>query len=226
MKIAFIGCGHMARVHIPYITKINGAQPMAVCDQNETRACELAQQYNVLHYVDFAQMLAEIGPDVVHVLTPPQTHAKLTIQALQGGCHVLVEKPLCLNTEEADAIYSVAQSAGRLVSVNHNHLWSPLVQKAKWVVESGQLGRVLYVHYVMGDNYLEVIKGGHSRWALELRGGAFCDLIPHPLYLIRAFLPNAQVVSARACGTGIHDLRELWVDFAAGGTGASPETEG
>ncbi len=181
MKTAFIGCGRMARVHIRYVMKINDVQLVAVCDENETRAREIAPQHNVPHYTDLTQMLSETQPDAVHILTPPQTHARLTIQALEAGCHVLVEKPLCLTSEEADAIYKAAQLAGRLVSVDHTHLWSPLVQRVRQVAESGRLGGMLHVQYVMGDDYLEAVKAGYARWALELRGGVICDLIPHAL---------------------------------------------
>ena len=80
---------------------------------------------------------------------------------------------------------------------------------------------MLHIQYVIGDDYLDALKGGCARWALELRGGVFCDLISHPLSLIHTFLPEAEVVSARACGTGIKDLLELWVDFVARGAGAS-----
>ena len=222
VRTALVGCGHVAGIHIPYILKTKGVQRVALCDQNELRAHELARRYDVPHYyTDLTQMLNEARPDVVHVLTPPQTHAALTVQALEAGCHVLVEKPLCLTPDEADAIYAAAQTAGRLVSVDHTYLWSPLVQRAQQVVTSGRLGRVLHIQYVVGDDYLEVVKGGYALWALSLRGGVFCDLIPHPLYLIRTFLTNVRVVSGRACGTSMNDLRELWVDFTAEGAGAS-----
>jgi len=220
-KIALVGCGHIAGVHLACLRKTPGVDLVALCDRDELRARELAHRYRVPHYPDLAQMLAQVRPDAVHILTPPQTHAALTLQALQAGCHVLVEKPLCLTPAEADAIYEAAHAAGRWVSVDHTHLWSPLVQKARRVVDSGRLGRVLHIQYTMGDDYLEVVKGGYARWARELRGGAFCDLIPHPLYLFRAFLPDLQLASVWAVGAGITDLRELWADFAAGAAGAS-----
>lgn len=221
VKSAIVGCGYIAGIHIPYILKSKGVQLVGICDQNELRAHRLARQYDLSHYVDVARMLDETQPDAVHVLTPPQTHAALTIQALEAGCHVLVEKPLCLTLEEVDSIYAAAQEAERLVSVDHTYLWSPLVQQARRVVKSGRLGHVQHIQYVMGDDYLDAVEGGYARWARELRGGAFCDLIPHPLYLIRTFLPDVEVASARACGTSISDLRELWVNFAADGAGVS-----
>lgn len=221
MRTAIIGCGHMARVHIPYVSKIKDVELTAVCDSNEIRAKELAQKYNKPYFIDTSRMLDEIRPDAVHILTPPQTHADITIKALKAGCHVLVEKPLCLTSQEVDAIYDSAEEAGCLVCVDHTHLWSPLVQKALQIIESGRCGKVANIQYVMGDDFLEAVKTGYGRWALDLRGGVFCDLIPHPLYLIRAFLPHVKVASVRACGTGIKDLHELWVNFTASGVGAN-----
>ncbi|ODS29956.1 MAG: dehydrogenase, partial [Candidatus Scalindua rubra] len=212
-KIAIIGCGNMARVHIPYILKIKDVQLIAVCDKNEIRAKELAQHYDIHHYTQMDQMLENTNPDVVHILTPPQSHTEIAIQCLDSGCNVFVEKPLCLTLEEVDAIYTAAQSNDRIVGIDHNNLWSPLVQKALQVVQSGQIGRLINIQYVMGDDYLEVLKEGYGRWALDLRGGVFADLIPHPLYLNRAFIPELKVHSVKAIGSDIKKLRELWVDF-------------
>lgn len=221
MKVGFVGCGYMARIQIPYVVKIPGVQLIALCDKNEIRVKELAQQCQIPYYTELEHMLKETHPDVVHILTPPQTHAALAIQALKAGCHVFVEKPLCLTLKEADAIYTTAQSAKRLVSVDYNYLWSPLVQKAKQIVDSGKLGRVINIQYTMADDFLEAVKKGYGRWALKLPGGIFCDLIPHPLSLICTFLSNAQIVSAHATGTGINDLHELWVDFTGFDAGAT-----
>ncbi|MBI4318536.1 MAG: Gfo/Idh/MocA family oxidoreductase [Chloroflexi bacterium] len=221
MKAGFVGTGNIARQHLACVKSTQGVQLVAVCDKNELRASEFSRQFGVPSCTDLAQMVANHSPDVIHILTPPQTHAALAIQALHAGCHVLVEKPLCLARDQADAIYAAAESTGRLVSVDHNHLWSPLVQRARRVIESGCFGSVLHVYYVMGDDYLDMVKHGQARWALEMRGGALCDLIPHALYIIRSFLRDVRVVSARARGTGIDDLHELSVDFASSSGGAA-----
>ena len=213
LRAVIIGCGNMAQVHIPYILKNKDVQLVALCDKNEIRAKELTQKYNIPYFTDTFKMLDDTKPDVVHILTPPQTHAEIAIQCLDFGYHVFVEKPLCLTMDEVDAIYKSAQSNDRIVGIDYNNLWSPLVQKALQVVESGQIGRVIQIQYVMGDNYLEVLKEGYGKWALDFRGGIFADLIPHPLYLMRAFIPGLKVHSAKAIGSNIKNLRELWVDF-------------
>jgi predicted dehydrogenase len=222
VQVAILGCGAIAQTHIRVVKDLPQTQILGVCDREESRAQSVAEQFGIKQtFSSLSQMLDQIRPEVVHILTPPQTHAELTIQALKAGCHVFVEKPLCLTLEEVKGIYSAAQSTGRMVSVDHANLWSPLVQKARRVVGSGRIGRLRHIQYVIGDDYLEVVKTGYGRWALELRGGIFCDLISHPLYLIRTFLPDAEVTSVRACGTNIRDLHELWVDFIAEEAGAN-----
>ena len=213
MRTVLIGCGNMAQVHIPYILKNKDVQLAALCDKNEIRTKEVAQKYDIPYFIDTPQMLEDIKPDVVHILTPPQTHAIIAIQCLNSGCHIFVEKPLCLTLDEVDNIYKSAQLNDRIVGIDHNNLWSPLVQNALQIVQSGQIGRVIHIQYVMGDDYLEVLKEGYGKWALDLKGGVFADLIPHPLYLIRAFIPELKVHSAKAIGSNIKNLRELWVDF-------------
>ena len=213
MKVSIVGCGNMAQVHIPYILKSKDVQLVALCDQNEIRAKVLAKKYSTPYFIDTSQMLENTNPDVVHILTPPQSHTKIAIQCLDFGCHVFVEKPLCLTMDEVEDIYKSAQSNGRIVGIDHNNIWSPLFQKALQVVQSGQIGRLINIQYVIGDDFLEVVKRGYGRWALDLRGGVFADLIPHPLYLTRAFIPELKVHSMKAIGSDIKNLRELWVDF-------------
>jgi len=221
MKATIIGCGQMAQVQIPYILKIKGVQLAALCDKNEIRSTELSEKYKIPFFTDTAKMLNDTKPDVVHILTPPKTHAEIAIQCLNFGCHVFVEKPLCLTLDDVDAIYKAAQLNDRIVGIDHTNLWSPLVQNALQIVQSGQIGSLINIQYLMGDDFLEVVNKGYGRWALDLRGGIFADLIPHPLYLLKAFLPNIQVVSARAIGNNIKDIRDLWVDFYGAGISAN-----
>lgn len=96
---------------------------MDIYDQNELRVRELAQQYNLCYFKNFTQMLVENKPDAVYILILLlQTQAILAIQALEVGLHVFVEKLFCLILEESDVIYAAAQSAWRLIGVDHNLL--------------------------------------------------------------------------------------------------------
>lgn len=209
----------MAHVHIPYILKTKGAQLAALCDRDEIRAGELAQQYGARPYTDLERMLREARPDVVHILTPPQTHAALAIQVLQAGSHVFVEKPLCLSVEESAAIYQAAEQTQRQVCVDHTRTLMPMICRARQFVRSPESGDLVHIRYVMDDDFGDAVKNKSTLWGLELPGGKFSDLIPHPLYLLAEFMPGLRVVSARGRGSRPHGFDELSVELASEETG-------
>lgn len=198
-KVAIVGCGQISRAHITALNEIEGNEICAVCDQVKDRAIKaagLAQGAKV--YINFANLLQQERPDVVHVLTPPTTHAHLAIQAMEAGCHVLIEKPMALNLQDADILLSAARKNGVKLCANHNYLFKPSVMKARKLVESGAIGQVVYVssYYGLsgeGGSYAGGI--GRSHWAGRLPGGIFTNFLPHLIYLQLAFLHQVDSVS-------------------------------
>ena len=95
---------------------------------------------------NFEAMLRSRCVDVVHILTPPKTHAELAIRAIEAGCHVFVEKPMALTVEETDAMNAAAGRNGVKLCVGHSRLCAPLMLKARNLVESGKIGKVLHVN--------------------------------------------------------------------------------
>jgi predicted dehydrogenase/nucleoside-diphosphate-sugar epimerase len=198
MRVAIIGCGQISRVHISALSTIEGLEISAVCDRDKWRAREAAKLAKVANaYSDLATLLQEERPDTVHVLTPPETHAELAIQAMEAGCHVLVEKPMALSLQEADRMIAAARENRVELCTNHNYLFKPSVLKARRLVESGAIGQVVYVNSYYGvsgewSSYADT--GGRSHWAWRLPGGAFTDFLPHLIYLQLAFLGQVDSV--------------------------------
>src|SRR5260370_35853977 len=87
-------------------------------------------------------MLA-LGPDVVHILTPPDSHATLAMEALRAGAHVFVEKPMAMSEQECIAMAAAAVRAGREICVGHCWLFVPSMLQARELIESGKAGEVL-----------------------------------------------------------------------------------
>src|SRR5690349_13933191 len=113
MRVAIVGCGQFSRMHVCAVQEVKGLEIVAVCDQDQWRAKEVAGlTRGAQAYGDLTALLQQEHPDVVHVLTPPRTHASLAIQAMQAGCHVLVEKPMALSTGEADGMIAAARENG------------------------------------------------------------------------------------------------------------------
>jgi nucleoside-diphosphate-sugar epimerase/predicted dehydrogenase len=127
------------------------------------------------------------GVDVVHILTPPDTHARLAIAALKNNCHVLVEKPLAMNADEVDSIAAAAAAAQRSVCVNHSLLYDRFVSKALRLVASGAIGVPLSFDYFRSSEY-PPYRGGPLPVHYQDGGYPFLDLGIHALYLAESFL--------------------------------------
>ena len=159
-----------------------------------TRAEAAARAAGTQAFTSAGQLL-DAGVDVVHVLTPPATHAALTIQALDHGCHVLVEKPLAASVEECDLIEAAAARAGKRVSVQHSLLRDHFVLRALGIARGGALGDVTGVDYVRSSDYPPYPGGLHPPHHRD-GGYPWRDLGVHALYLLREFLGEIENVVA------------------------------
>jgi predicted dehydrogenase len=208
MKVGVVGGGQIAAVHIPYIRSIPGTEIVGLTDANEVRARETAARFGIENaYRTLGELLETNRPDVVHILTPPQTHAALAIQAMEAGCHALVEKPMAVNLEEAEAMEAAAARHGVKLCVDHNHLFDPAVVQARAMVAQGIIGEIVSVETFEGfslgtpDNpYVQ--PGSADHWVHRLPGGIFQNLAPHPVYLLLAFLDPPKSLYAVAQKTG------------------------
>jgi predicted dehydrogenase len=198
MRVGIIGCGYASKKHIVPLRMVPGVDIVAVCDISEDQAKKVARRYRINSvYQDCSRLIAEQRPDVLHILTPPHTHRDLSIQAMESGCHVLVEKPMALNAEEADAMIDIAQRRGVTLSICHNFLFEAFVVKAKALTSSGAIGKVIstdvFWRPLRGGGYGEV---GTPRWIYDLPGGVFHEIASHPVYLQLAFQKDLKLVSA------------------------------
>jgi predicted dehydrogenase len=208
MKVGIVGCGQIAAIHIPYIRSYRGATIVGVCDASEGRARETATHFGiqgVCRTID--ELLEAHRPELVHILTPPQTHAALAIRAMEAGCHVLVEKPMAVNLEEAEAMDATARRRGVKLCVDHNHLFDPAVVQARALVAKGVIGDLVSVEtfegfFVGAPDNPYVQPGSADHWVHRLPGGIFQNLAPHPVYLLLAFLSPPKTLHAVAQKTG------------------------
>src|SRR5512146_252748 len=141
MKIAIVGCGAIAYAHVPYILEQKQHSIVGICDQDRKRADALAHRFHLdAVYTNLTQLLHEKTPEVVHVLTPPQTHLSIALQAIEAGSHVLVEKPMALSVEEADAIIAAADARRVKLCVDHTQVFEPVILKARQLLATGKFG--------------------------------------------------------------------------------------
>jgi predicted dehydrogenase len=116
---------------------------------------------------------------------------------MSAGCHVLIEKPMAMDTEEADAMVGASKSYGVGLGVCHNFLFVPAYAAARKLIKSGKLGRIL-----SAELFWKVTSFGTGdrnripQWIKDLPGGIFQEIAPHPVYLLQEILGNLEVISA------------------------------
>jgi predicted dehydrogenase len=117
------------------------------CDADEAKLAGAAARYPAAKTTTrFEDLLEDEGLDAIVVATPVPTHADLAHKALEAGKHVFVEKPMALAAEEAEELVSLAEERGLVLMPGHLLLYHPGVAKLKELVDSGELGEILYVY--------------------------------------------------------------------------------
>lgn len=218
-RVALVGAGRISAVHHGYAKNVPNARVVAVCDADRDRAEEFAQERNIpAFYDDIEELLRKEQPNIVHVCTPPATHATLAIAAMEGGANVLVEKPMAMTVEDCDRMIETAERYGRRICVDHNRLFDPVVLKARQLVDSGALGEIVSVEALQGVNPVD---GGtpDGHWSVADPFAPLYNLGPHPLYLAAHFLgpvEDLKIVGQPLGEDGL--LREIRVLLESNGT--------
>lgn len=208
IRVAVVGCGAIAiRRHIPEYEANPNVELVAFVDIIKERAEIYAEKHNAKAYTDYNIMLDEIKPDAVSVCTPNVLHAPVSIAAANAGAHVLVEKPMAVTEAEGLAMIEAAQKNGVYLMVGHNQRLMPPHAKAKEILESGRLGKVLTFRTSFGHPGPEGWSvDGRESWFFrkeEAIMGAMGDLGVHKSDLIRWLLDD-EVAEVAAFVSTLH----------------------
>jgi UDP-N-acetylglucosamine 3-dehydrogenase len=208
IKVAVIGCGAIAqRRHIPEYAANPNVELVAFADPVIERAEEMANTYGGKSYSSYEELLKNVKVDAVSVCTPNYLHAPMTIAAANAGAHVLVEKPMASSVEEGEQMIEAARRNGVYLMVGHNQRLMPPHVKARELLESGKLGRVLTFRTSFGHPGPEGWSvDGRDSWFFrkeEAIMGAMGDLGVHKSDFIR-FLLNDEVTEVAGFIGTIH----------------------
>ena len=130
VKVGLVGAGYVAAHHARALHSLPYVEIVGIADPDAERARKLAKQFAIPRVYASLQAMAEARPEVIHVLTPPATHAELVLEALDMGCHVLVEKPMAETVADCDRMIERARAKGLVLSVNHSARMEPIVLRA------------------------------------------------------------------------------------------------
>jgi predicted dehydrogenase len=144
IKIAIIGAGIMGRNAVAVWSRDPRVEVTAICDIDEKRAQDLADELGVKTVVtDYRQLLDGHDISVFHINTPDQYHKATAVDALKAGMDVLVEKPMTTDVEEADEMVKTVKETGRKLQVSFNHRWLSVYHKTFEEIRDGNIGTPL-----------------------------------------------------------------------------------
>jgi predicted dehydrogenase len=214
MRVALIGSGVGANLHAPAIRAYRGAEIVGVAGLDEKLLAEFGERHGVAamffavfgsrhgvaaRFTDYREMIEATRPRVVHVVTPPRTHAAIAKQALELGCAVMVDKPMCMNVQEAEELIAASRASGRPLCVMHNHRFDPPILKAEELLRSVADNEPFLVRVTYFRERFRLEEEGNldpAHWLHELPLGVYGEHgAPHVIYLILHWLGRADEVS-------------------------------
>ena len=148
LRIGIIGCGGIANgKHMPSLKKLPTVELVAFCDIIEQRAIDAKAKYgtpDAVVYTDYKELLKDETIDVVHVCTPNRSHSFITVDALEAGKHVMCEKPMAINSEEAKKMLDAAARTGKKLTIGYQSRQSMGAKYLKKEAEDGTFGEIYY----------------------------------------------------------------------------------
>ena len=199
-RIGIIGCGGIANSkHMPSLTRQPNAELVAFCDIVEERAQKACEEFGAEGakvYTDYKALLKDETIDIVHVCTPNREHSFITVDALEAGKHVMCEKPMAINGEEAQKMLDAAERTGKKLSIGYQNRYRPDSWYLKRACEADELGEIYYA------KAHAVRRRGVPTWGVfideyEQGGGPLIDIGTHSLdltlYLMNNYKPRMVV---------------------------------
>lgn len=203
LKAGILGCGSICQKrHALEIAANENCELYGVYDPVKKRARHVAKLYNAKIYKSAEELLEDDKIDYVVVATPNKYHARYSIKAMQNGKHVLCEKPMAGNLDDAKEMVETADKAGVKLMIGQNQRLAPAHIQAREIVQSGKLGKILTFATTFGHRGAEgwSIEGKPSTWFFkkeEAIFGAMGDLGVHKADLLR-FILGEEFVEASA----------------------------
>lgn len=195
IKFGIIGCGRIAQRHAEHIN--NNGELVAVCDVIREKADQMASKYGARAYYSVEEMLKdEKGIQVISICSPNGLHAEHAIKALNGGFHVLCEKPMAISVYDCGEMIKAAERTNkRLFAIKQNR-FNPPVEAVKRIIDEGRLGKILSIQlscfWNRNHDYY------HNSWkgTLKLDGGTLYTQFSHFIDLLYWIVGDVDQVHA------------------------------
>jgi predicted dehydrogenase len=198
MKIGVIGCGGIAPAHIQIYKHMKDVTVVSLCDLNLERAKNIASTFKVEKvYADYFEMFEKEDLDLIDICTPVSTHVKIVCDTAKQVPAILMEKPMALNVSDCDTIIKEVQKRGTKLCIGHNQLFSPIILKAKSLIDSGKFNLFSFITTQKESFELLKARGLAPAWNVNVeQKGIIWEVCCHLAYLQLHFLPDIEEVYA------------------------------
>lgn len=226
IKFAVVGCGSIGKRHIAVLDAEPMAELVAICDLDETKCKEQSLLYNnIPYFTSFEKMLSEIKADVINIVTPHTLHAPMSVQALNAGFNVLVEKPMAITLSDCTLMNTAAERNNKKLWVVKQNRHNIPVKLTKNAIDKGMLGKIFMVKCdVLWNRYQGYYDESTWRGKKELEGGALYTQASHFIDLLVWWCGNVEEVKAVTATLNhsieTEDTGSAVVKFASGTMGS------
>lgn len=196
-KVGLIGAGRISERHIEAMKTINQFKPVAISDINLKKAQQLGQKHGISAYESFKEMLIKEKLDVVVIALPHYLHMEVAIWSANNGCHILLEKPMAFNMEEAQKIKDAVTDNRVSLMVCYTQHYIPENIKAKQLIKEGKIGDLVLVN---NKRYLNYFAGNRPEWFFykeKAGGGIVMNLGSHSVDQIQ-WITNSSMTNVKA----------------------------
>ncbi len=193
LKTAIVGTGKASHMHAQVLRGLQENNLVAVCSRGAEKAKEFAANYNIAAHTDIGEMIRKNKVQMVIVCTPHPYHKDATIQALEAGAHVLVEKPLASTLEDCDSMIEAANKTQKKLGVVSQRRFFPAARRCRQAIDEGKIGiPALGTITMLGwrDEAYYASDPWRGRWQTE-GGGVLVNQAPHQLDLL-LWLMNSE----------------------------------
>lgn len=149
IKVAVVGLGYFSQFHLRAWQRIEDVSLVGITDTDAERMAVAAPQNGTTGFATLKELLAATDPDIVDIVTPPETHAQLIRAALRSGRTIICQKPFCRDLTEASAIVREAEATGSIVLVHENFRFQPWYRVLKSWLDEGRLGEVYQCRFAL-----------------------------------------------------------------------------
>lgn len=223
MPVVLVGAGPQGIGHARSWSRAGG-KVAAVVDADIGRAQSVGRLLGAEAHSSLGEALAHAPrPCIVDIVTPPDTHLSLMLEALAAGAHILVEKPVVLDPQHLETLRA-AHRPGLLVCAMHNWLYEPPMRQALERWRQGLMGDLVHVNIAIINSPHEAMLSRRDHWVHALKGGRVEETLPHACYLLAYLVPSIAVQAARLSKLVPYDWSPydtLAAYFASGPTTAS-----